>query len=130
MNGQFDSAANANYNNSSSNNPYVQYSPVPMTNSATKRQYFLLLLLPCFLLANFFAWSLLDGAGPMDNMLESLSQCGKRVEVATKRAEAIADSVWHHRKFLSSKNPKFFPMQRNSVVMLHIYFDQDHLGLF
>ncbi|CAB4321486.1 unnamed protein product [Prunus armeniaca] len=78
MNGQFDGAANANYNNSSSssNNPYVQYSPVPTTNSATKR--------------------------PMDNMLESLSQCGKRVEVATKRAEAIADSVWHHLRMSPS----------------------------
>ncbi|CAN6696121.1 unnamed protein product [Malus baccata var. baccata] len=33
----------------------------------------------------------------MANMVEALCQCGKRVEVATRRAEAKADNVWNHR---------------------------------
>ncbi|KAM1039977.1 hypothetical protein ACFX2I_029228 [Malus domestica] len=32
----------------------------------------------------------------MANMVEALCQCGKRVEVATRRAEAKADNVWNH----------------------------------
>ncbi|CAN6696123.1 unnamed protein product [Malus baccata var. baccata] len=33
----------------------------------------------------------------MANMVEALCQCGKRVEVATRKAEATADNVWNHR---------------------------------
>ncbi|KAB2602202.1 GLABRA2 expression modulator-like [Pyrus ussuriensis x Pyrus communis] len=59
------------------NNPYVHYSPVPATsNSSTKR--------------------------PMANMVEALSQCGKRVEVATRRAEAMVDNVWNHLRMCPS----------------------------
>nr|XP_028956375.1 GEM-like protein 1 [Malus domestica] len=32
----------------------------------------------------------------MANMVEALCQCGKMVEVATRRAEAKADNVWNH----------------------------------
>ncbi|CAN6696114.1 unnamed protein product [Malus baccata var. baccata] len=32
----------------------------------------------------------------MANLVEALCQCGKRVEVATRRAEAKADNVWNH----------------------------------
>ncbi|KAM1039978.1 hypothetical protein ACFX13_029968 [Malus domestica] len=32
----------------------------------------------------------------MANMVEALCQCGKRVEVATRRAEAKAENVWNH----------------------------------
>lgn len=39
-----------------------------------------------------------DGAGPIDRMFDALSRCGKRVEYATRKAEAIADDVWHHRE--------------------------------
>lgn len=51
-------------------NPYVQYSPVPTSNSPAKR--------------------------PIDKMLDSLNQCGKKVEGASRRADTIADNVWQH----------------------------------
>ncbi|KAM3696954.1 hypothetical protein ACB098_06G077300 [Castanea mollissima] len=33
---------------------------------------------------------------PIDRMFDALCRCGKRVEYATRKAEAIADDVWHH----------------------------------
>ncbi|CAN6696119.1 unnamed protein product [Malus baccata var. baccata] len=38
----------------------------------------------------------------MTNMVEALCQCGKRVEVATRRAEAQADNVWNHLRMCPS----------------------------
>ncbi|KAJ0053822.1 hypothetical protein Pint_00719 [Pistacia integerrima] len=36
---------------------------------------------------------------PIDTICEMLNRCGKRVEDATRKAEAIADNVWNHRKY-------------------------------
>ncbi|KAM1349750.1 hypothetical protein EV1_003768 [Malus domestica] len=38
----------------------------------------------------------------MANMVEAMSQCGKRVEVATRRAETMADNVWNHSRMCPS----------------------------
>ncbi|KAM1265574.1 hypothetical protein ACFX2J_035243 [Malus domestica] len=59
------------------NNPYVHYSPAPATSNSSTQH-------------------------PMANMVEALCQCGKRVEVATKRAEAKADNVWNHLRMCPS----------------------------
>ena len=37
-------------------------------------------------------------SGPIEKILEALSQCGKRIEYATRKAEAMADNVWQHRE--------------------------------
>ncbi|KAM1007159.1 hypothetical protein PS2_003765 [Malus domestica] len=60
------------------NNPYVHYSSIPATsNSSTKLRWLI-----C--------------------MVEALSQCGKRVEVATIRVEAMVDNVWDHSRMCPS----------------------------
>lgn len=37
-------------------------------------------------------------AGPMDKIYDMLNRCGKRLDVATRKAESLADSVWSHRE--------------------------------
>ncbi|XP_050365024.1 GEM-like protein 2 isoform X2 [Argentina anserina] len=34
--------------------------------------------------------------GPIDKVLDTLNQCGKRVEGASKRVDTITDNVWNH----------------------------------
>ncbi|KAM5562976.1 GEM-like protein 2 [Rosa sericea] len=70
---QIEGNAYANFNH---NNPYVQYSPVPTSNSPTKR--------------------------PIDKVLDTLNHCGKRVEGASRRADTITDNVWHHLRMSPS----------------------------
>ncbi|KAJ4727969.1 GLABRA2 expression modulator [Melia azedarach] len=55
------------YNSNNNYNPYLQFSPVPAS-----------------------------GNRPMGGICEMLNRCGKRVEDATRKAEAFADHVWHH----------------------------------
>ncbi|KAF8008215.1 hypothetical protein BT93_K2018 [Corymbia citriodora subsp. variegata] len=37
-----------------------------------------------------------SGRSPMDRISGALNRCGKRFEDATRKAEALADNVWHH----------------------------------
>jgi len=39
-----------------------------------------------------------NASGPMEKIVDALSQCGKRAEVVTRKAGAMADNVWHHRE--------------------------------
>ncbi|CAK7348583.1 unnamed protein product [Dovyalis caffra] len=62
------------YNN---NNPYLQFAPVP---PATRNGHGT------------------NGNRPMGKIYDALNRCGKRVEVATRKAEVYADNIWHHFK--------------------------------
>ncbi|KAL3714496.1 hypothetical protein ACJRO7_006420 [Eucalyptus globulus] len=37
-----------------------------------------------------------SGRSPMDRICGALNRCGKRFEDATRKAETLADNVWHH----------------------------------
>lgn len=50
----------------------------------------------------------LGAAGPMEKILDSLSRCGKRVETVTRKAEVMADNMWHHREYIYSQNFLFW----------------------
>ncbi|KAK4799209.1 hypothetical protein SAY86_024574 [Trapa natans] len=56
-------------------NPYVVVSPVPPPPSSVS-----------------------SGKRPMDKVCDVLNQCGKRFEEASRKAENMADGVWHHLK--------------------------------
>ncbi|KAF3435913.1 hypothetical protein FNV43_RR23005 [Rhamnella rubrinervis] len=60
----------------SNNNPYVHYSSAHVSSSSGNR--------------------------PMVKMFGMFNRCGKRVEDATRKAEVIADNVWHHLKLSPS----------------------------
>lgn len=64
-------------NNHHPSNPYINISPVPTTSSSSCKR-------------------------PIEKILEALSQCGKRVEYATRKAEAMADNVWQHLRISPS----------------------------
>lgn len=40
-------------------------------------------------------------SGPSGTVCDMLNRCGKKVEDATRRAETIADNVWHHLRVSS-----------------------------
>ncbi|XP_007051348.2 PREDICTED: GEM-like protein 2 [Theobroma cacao] len=62
------SSSNNQFNMSSyNNNPYVAISPVAAS-----------------------------GRTPMGRICDALNRCGKKVEDATRKAEALADNVWNH----------------------------------
>lgn len=75
-----------------------------------KKTEFLLLLL----LVNKL-YMVCDSAGPIDRMFDTLSRCGKRVEYATRKADAIAGDVWHHRE--SSQQYCFLSFNCNSNLL-------------
>ncbi|KAJ6873158.1 hypothetical protein NC651_032124 [Populus alba x Populus x berolinensis] len=66
------------YNN---NNPYLQFAPVPPAASNGHGT---------------------NGNGSMGKICDALNRCGKRVEVATRKAEVYADNIWHHCEFFFS----------------------------
>ena len=51
---------------------------------------FLYYILVCFL------------SGSMGKIRDALNWCGKRVELATRKAEVYADNIWHHCEFFFS----------------------------
>ncbi|KAE8124706.1 hypothetical protein FH972_019568 [Carpinus fangiana] len=53
-------------------NPYINISPVPTSSDSS------------------------SGKRPMEKVIDALSRCGKKAEVVTRKAEAMADNVWHH----------------------------------
>ncbi|KAL9360195.1 hypothetical protein Peur_048318 [Populus x canadensis] len=61
----------------SNNNPYLQFAPVPQ---ATTNGYGT------------------NGNRSMGKIRDALNRCGKRVELATRKAEVYADNIWHHFK--------------------------------
>lgn len=58
----------------------------------------------------------------MDKLCDVLNRCGKRFEEATRKAETMADSVWHHRKSF----PDVFVIERvcSSQSMLSYFHYQ------
>ncbi|XP_059444566.1 GEM-like protein 1 [Corylus avellana] len=54
------------------NNPYISISPVPTSSDSS------------------------SGKRPMEKVIDALSRCGKKAEVVTRKAEVMADNVWHH----------------------------------
>ncbi|KAI9400040.1 hypothetical protein POPTR_002G184100v4 [Populus trichocarpa] len=61
----------------SNNNPHLQFAPVP---PATTNGYGT------------------NGNRSMGKIRDALNRCGKRVELATRKAEVYADNIWHHFK--------------------------------
>lgn len=43
--------------------------------------------------------ALLVFSDPINKVCDKLNRCGKRVDDATKQAEALVDNVWNHREF-------------------------------
>ncbi|XP_056174866.1 GEM-like protein 1 [Syzygium oleosum] len=39
-----------------------------------------------------------SGSDPINKVCDKLNRCGKRVDDATRKAEALVDNVWHHLK--------------------------------
>ncbi|KAJ7008015.1 hypothetical protein NC653_006898 [Populus alba x Populus x berolinensis] len=62
----------------SNNNPYLQSATVP---PATTNGYGT------------------NGNRSTGKIRDALNRCGKRVELATRKAEVYADNIWHHREF-------------------------------
>ena len=89
-----------------------------------KKTEFLLLLL---LLVNKL-YMVRVGAGSIDRMFDTLSRCGKRVEYATRKAEAIADDVWHHRE--SSQQYCSFSFNCNSNLLQWCLCETDELLVY
>lgn len=65
---------NMDHNN---NNPYLQFAPVPPATSNGHGT---------------------NGNRSMGKICDALNRCGKRVEVATRKAEVYVDNIWHHFK--------------------------------
>lgn len=57
----------------------------------------------------------------MDKLCDVLNRCGKRFEEATRKAETMADSVWHHRKSSSDAFMTDSLCVYQSVLSLAVY---------
>ena len=98
------------YNN---NNPYLQLAPVPPaatnghgTNGNSKSDLLSFEFMNAFMafvnLNYLYHIPVCFLSGSMGKICEALNRCGKRVEVATKKAVVYADNIWHHCEFFFS----------------------------
>ncbi|KAK9280980.1 hypothetical protein L1049_003871 [Liquidambar formosana] len=86
-------------NGGAPNNPYVYVFPVPGSSGKSEQPFvFFFIVIIRTALHRYPSVSFLVGPGPMDMILNILNRCGKRVEDATRKAEVLADNVWHHLK--------------------------------
>lgn len=60
--------------------------------------------------------------GPIGAIRKALNRCGKRVEDAARKVEALADHVWNHRKYnpINATFVSFFYLVVQSVMKIII----------